>query len=98
MNVDLKAFELVLTQIEARAPLAIERTTKARRVQLRMTSSLMLQLAVIKVAEGGTSSEFCEAAIAQAAARRIRDLRRKYSADTWETIVRIAHENQCGRK
>lgn len=59
MNANPKNLEFVSTQIETRAPLAIERTTKSRRAQLRMTDHLMLQLSVIKVAEGGTSSEFC---------------------------------------
>lgn len=98
MNANPKNLEFVSTQIETRAPLAIERTTKSRRAQLRMTDHLMLQLSVIKVAEGGTSSEFCESAIAEAAARRIRNLRKRFSADTWETIVQIARENQCGHK
>jgi len=50
-----------------------------------------LQLAVLKIAKGGSSNKFCEAAIAEAAAKRIEQLRNSFTTHTWETIVGAAH-------
>jgi len=96
MNAEPKDLDAMLTLIESKASLAVEQTAKRRRV--RMTDQLILQLAVIKVAEGGTSTDFCEMAIAEAAARRVRHLRKKFSGDTWERIVQIARESQLRHK
>ena len=84
-------FGAFLTQVHEKAPAVIERRGKAKRIQLRVADQLLLQLAVIKIAEGGSSNKFCEGAIADAAAQRIEELRKRFTADTWETIVGAAH-------
>lgn len=86
-------FAALRALVEQKAPAVIERRGKAKRVQLRVPDELLLQLVVIKIAEGGSSNKFCEAAIAEAAARRIEELRRSFPLETWETIVRAAHAN-----
>jgi hypothetical protein len=89
-------FAAFRAQIDQIAPQVVERRGKAKRIQLRVADALLLQLAVIKIAEGGSSNKFCEAAIAEAAARRIEDLRGRFAADTWETIVGAAHAHWRG--
>jgi len=84
-------FGAFLQQVHETSPPVIERRGKAKRIQLRVADQLLVQLAVIKIAEGGSSNKFCEAAIAEAAARRIETLRKSFTADTWETIVGAAH-------
>ncbi len=82
--------EALRTQVEDKAPPVVDDLGKAKRIQLRVAGELLLQLAVIKMAEGGSSKKFCEVAIAEAAARRIEDLRKQFTVDTWNTIVRGA--------
>ena len=84
-------FGAFIQQVHEKAPAVIERRGKAKRIQLRVADQLLVQLAVIKIAEGGSSNKFCEAAIAEAAAKRIEQLRKAFTADTWETIVGAAH-------
>lgn len=84
-------FGAFFQEIHEKSPPVIERRGKARRIQLRVNDQLLVQLAVIKIAEGGSSNKFCEAAIAEAAAKRIGELRKAFTADTWETIVGAAH-------
>lgn len=63
---------------------------KTRRIQLRLRVPLLKQLAVIKVAEGDATTKFCEVAIAEAAAKRIGELRRRYDDATWDVITQSA--------
>ena len=84
-------FSALRAKVEQKAPSVVERRGKAKRIQLRVADELLLQLAVIKIAEGGSSNKFCEVAIAEAAASRIEDLRKRFSVETWDTIVGAAH-------
>ncbi|HYD16171.1 MAG TPA: hypothetical protein VEA77_07210 [Hyphomicrobium sp.] len=84
-------FASLRAKVELKAPPVVDRRGKARRIQLRVADELLLQLAVIKIAEGGSSNKFCEAAIAEAAARRIEALQKQFSIETWDTIVGAAH-------
>lgn len=84
-------FGAFLQQVHGNSPPVIDRWGKAKRIQLRVSDQLLSQLAVIKIAEGRSSNKFCEAAIAEAAARRIEQLRKEFTADTWEIIVGAAH-------
>lgn len=63
---------------------------KRRRIQLRLHEPLLKQLAIIKQAEGEVTTKFCEVAIAEAAAKRIGDLRRRYDDATWAVITQAA--------
>jgi hypothetical protein len=83
-------FAALRAQVEQKAPRVIERRGNARRIQLRVADELLLQLTVIKIAEGGSSNKFCEAALADASARRNEDLRKRFSIETWDTIVGAA--------
>lgn len=56
-----------------------------------MAHELLSQLAIIKIVEGVSSNKFCEAAIAEAASKRIEALRMRFPADTWNTIVGAAY-------
>lgn len=84
-------FAAFRAQAESPAPPITQRRSKARRIQLRVANELLLQLAVIKVAEGRPSNKFCEAAIAEAAAKRISELRNQFSVGVWNTIMGAAH-------
>ncbi len=50
--------EALRTQVEDKAPPVVDDLGKAKRIQLRVAGELLLQLAVIKMAEGGSSKKF----------------------------------------
>jgi hypothetical protein len=84
-------FAALRASVEQCAPPVITARGKSKRLQLRIPDELLLQLAVIKLAEGGTTNKFCEAVIADGAAKRIAELRARFTMDTWEAIVASAH-------
>lgn len=84
-------FAALRASVEQRAPPVVTARGKAKRLQLRIADELLLQLAVIKLAEGGSTNKFCEAQIAEGAAKRIAELRARFSIDTWQAIVASAH-------
>lgn len=61
-------FAALRASVEQRAPPVVAARGKAKRLQLRIPDELRLQLAVIKMAEGGSTNKFCEAQIADGAA------------------------------
>lgn len=83
-------FAALRATVEQRAPPVVTARGKSKRLQLRIPDELLLQLAVIKMAEGGSTNKFCEAQIADGAARRIAELRARFTVDTWEAIVQAA--------
>jgi hypothetical protein len=84
-------FAALRASVEQRAPPVTAARGKSKRLQLRIPDELLLQLAVIKLAEGGSTNKFCEAVIADGAAKRIAELRARFTMDTWEAIVASAH-------
>lgn len=84
-------FAALRASVEQRAPPVVTARGKAKRLQLRIADELLVQLAVIKLAEGGSTNKFCEAQIAEGAAKRIAELRARFSIDTWQAIVASAH-------
>lgn len=84
-------FAALRASVEQRAPPVVTARGKAKRLQLRIPDELLVQLAVIKLAEGGSTNKFCEAQIAEGAAKRIAELRARFSIDTWQAIVASAH-------
>lgn len=83
-------FAALRASVEQRAPPVITARGKSKRLQLRIPDELLLQLAVIKMAEGGSTNKFCEAQISDGAAKRIAELRARFTVDTWEAIVHAA--------
>lgn len=83
-------FAALRRQVEDKAPPVISARGKSKRLQLRIPDELLLQLAVIKLAEGGSTNKFCEAMIADGASKRIGELRARFTLDTWETILAAA--------
>lgn len=91
MSISLRErFAALRATVEQRAPPVVTARGKSKRLQLRIPDELLLQLAVIKMAEGGSTNKFCEAQIADGAARRIAELRARFTVDTWEAIVQAA--------
>lgn len=91
MSISLRErFAALRATVDQRAPTVIAARGKAKRLQLRIPDELLLQLAVIKMAEGGSTNKFCEAQIADGAAKRIAELRARFTVDTWEAIVGAA--------
>ncbi|MBX9862429.1 MAG: hypothetical protein K2Y42_06710 [Hyphomicrobium sp.] len=91
MSISLRErFAALRATVEQRAPPILAARGKAKRLQLRIPDELLLQLAVIKVAEGVSTNKFCEAQIAEGAAKRIAELRARFTQDTWEAIVHAA--------
>ncbi|CFX04297.1 protein of unknown function [Candidatus Filomicrobium marinum] len=84
-------FAALRASVEQRAPPVVSERGKSKRLQLRVPDELLLQLAVIKLAEGGSTNKFCEGQIAEGAAKRIAELKLRFSVDTWEAIVASAH-------
>lgn len=84
-------FAALRASVEQRAAPVITARGKSKRLQLRIPDELLLQLAVIKLAEGGSTNKFCEVVIADGAAKRIAELRARFTMDTWEAIVASAH-------
>ena len=83
-------FAALRQQVEQKAPPVTLDRGRARRIQLRVPDELLLQLAVIKMAEGHSTNKFCEAAIAESAAKRVADLRARFSVETWNQILDAA--------
>lgn len=91
MSISLRErFSALRATVEQRAPPVVTARGKSKRLQLRIPDELLLQLAVIKMAEGGSTNKFCEAQIAESAARRIAELRARFTVDTWDAIVQAA--------
>jgi hypothetical protein len=91
MSISLRErFAALRNAVEQRAPPVVAGRGKAKRLQLRIPDELLLQLAVIKMAEGVSTNKFCEAQIADGAAKRIAELRARFTVDTWEAIVQAA--------
>lgn len=84
-------FTALRASVEKPAAPIITARGKSKRLQLRIPNELLLQLAVIKLAEGGSTNKFCEAVIVDGAAKRIAELRPRFTMDTWEAIVASAH-------
>lgn len=92
MSISLRErFAALRATVEQRAPPVITARGKSKRLQLRIPDELLLQLAVIKMAEGGSTNKFCEAQIADGATRRIAELRARFTVETWDAIVHAAH-------
>ena len=49
-----------------------------------------MPLAVIKLAEGGSTNRFCEGQVQRGAANRIAALKLRFTVDIWEAIVASA--------
>lgn len=65
-----------------------------RRLNLRLSLTVMKRLQLIKVVSGVAKNAFCEKVIEEAVDKRVKELQAEYDTATWEALVRCAEAGE----